>query len=232
MNIMIVEDDIVPANYLKKMLEAEGYRVVSMVTSGREAIKVAKQIEPDLIFMDIMLKDNISGAEAAREIHHFKPSTMIVFLTAYSDKEMIEIAVESNAFAYLLKPYRDKEILATLELAKAKIESIDNSASMNTVKNSIKVELVDGYIYNTQLNRVFKDEKEIPLGSKALKLIKLLSTNKHITLEIETIIKEVWDTPKSGQTLRSLIHRIRESTCYDLIQNSNKFGYKIGLKKR
>lgn len=230
MNIMIVEDDIVPANYLKKMLESKGYSVVAMEISGGEAIRVAKEIKPDLIFMDIMLKDNISGAEAAREIHHFNPTTMIVFLTAYSDKEMIEIAVESNAFAYLLKPYRDREILATLELAKAKIKPKNTSVSINTKIDSTEIELAGGYIYNTELNRIFLDGKETPLGSKALKLIKLLCINKHITLEIEAIIKEIWDTPKSGQTLRSLIHRIRESTCYDLIQNSNKFGYKIGLK--
>ncbi len=231
MNIMIVEDDIVPANYLKKILESEGYNVVAMQTSGSGAITIAKQIKPDLIFMDIMLKDNISGAEAAREIHYLNPSILIVFLTAYSDKEMIEIAVESNAFAYLLKPYRDKEILATLELAKAKIDSKNNSTAISTQKEPENIELVNGYIYNTKLNRIFLNNQEVPLGNKALKLIKLLCTNRHITLEIETIIKEIWDTPKSGQTLRSLIHRIREATCYDLIQNSNKFGYKIGLKK-
>ena len=230
MKIMIVEDDIVPANYLKKMLESQGYSVVAMETSGAGAIQVAKEIKPELIFMDIMLKDNISGAEAAREIHYFNPATMIVFLTAYSDREMIEFAVESDAFAYLLKPYRDREILATLELAKAKMESKNSFDSINSETDSI--ELAGGYSYNTDLNRLFLDGKEIPLGSKALKLIKLLCKNRHITLEIETITKEIWDTPKSGQTLRSLIHRIRESTCYDLIQNSNKFGYKIGLKKR
>lgn len=230
MNIMIVEDDIVPANYLKKMLESQCYSVVAMETSGAGAIKVAKEIKPDLIFMDIMLKDNISGAEAAREIHQNSPITLIIFLTAYSDKEMIDFAVESDAFAYLLKPYRDKEILATLELAKAKIESKESSALIYSETNTI--ELAGGYIYNRELNRLFLNGKEIHLGSKALKLIKLLCINRYITLEIETIIADIWDTPKSGQTLRSLIHRIRESTCYDLIQNSNKFGYKIGLKKR
>ncbi|MBA1421179.1 MAG: winged helix-turn-helix domain-containing protein [Epsilonproteobacteria bacterium] len=154
---------------------------------------------------------------------------MIIFLTAYSDKEMIDFAVESNAFAYLLKPYRDKEILATLELAKAKLNTKDINQSDKRM--SSRVELVSGYIFDTQLNRLFLHNEEVPLGNKALKLMQLLCQNRHITMEIESITNMLWEEPKSGQTLRSLIHRIREATCYDLIQNINKFGYKIGLKR-
>lgn len=230
MKILIVEDEVIPANYLKKILEKEGHEVVGISTKGAKAIEMAKHKIPEVIFMDIMLKDHISGAEAAREIHRDYPEIMIIFLTAYSDKEMIDFAVESNAFAYLLKPYRDKEILATLELAKAKrITREENNQVDNSISHS--VELVSGYIFDTQLNRLFLHNEEVPLGNKALKLIQLLCQNQHITMEIESITHMLWDEPKSGQTLRSLIHRIREATCYDLIQNTNKFGYKIGLKK-
>lgn len=121
MRIVIVEDDVIPANYLKKILELEGHEVIAMIASGVEAIEVAKREKPDLIFMDVMLKDHISGAEAATKIHYAYPEILIVFLTAYSDKEMIDYAVESEAFAYLLKPYRDQEILATLKLANARL---------------------------------------------------------------------------------------------------------------
>jgi len=229
MKILIVEDEVIPANYLKKILEKEGNEVVGMATKGVKAIEMAKHKIPEVIFMDIMLKDHISGAEAAREIHRVYPEIMIIFLTAYSDKEMIDFAVESNAFAYLLKPYRDKEILATLELAKAKLNTKDINQSDKRM--SSRVELVSGYIFDTQLNRLFLHNEEVPLGNKALKLMQLLCQNRHITMEIESITNMLWEEPKSGQTLRSLIHRIREATCYDLIQNINKFGYKIGLKR-
>ena len=229
MKVLIVEDEVIPANYLKKIVEKEGHEVIAIATKGAYAIDVAKQKKPEAIFMDIMLKDHISGAEAAREIHHDYPDIIIIFLTAYSDREMIDIAVESNAFAYLLKPYRDKEIIATLELAKAKVVSYNSTKYVDKSTLNL-VELVDGYIYDTQLNRLFLDNVEVSLGTKALQLIQLLCQNQHITLEIETITSILWDEPKSGQTLRSLIHRIRDATCYDLIQNINKFGYKIGLK--
>ena len=230
MRIMIVEDDIIPANYLKKVLQLEGFEVIAMVQRGAEAIEVAHIKKPDLIFMDVMLKDHISGAEAATEIHYAHPEIMIVFLTAYSDKEMIEYAVESEAFAYLLKPYRDKEIIATLELAKGKLHIQTNSAKDQTVQvEEHRIQLVDGYVYDSHLERLFLGAEEVILGSKALQLIRLLCQNRHITLEIDTIIESLWDTPKPSQTLRSLIHRVRESTTPDLIQNRSKFGYKIGL---
>jgi len=233
MKILIVEDHIIPANYLRKMLEKEDYKVIDIVRTGEKAIEVTKKEKPQLIFMDIILKDQISGAEAAKEIHYIFPEIMIVFLTAYSDKEMIEYAVESDAFAYLLKPYRDKEIIATLELAKAKLSINKRPQEKKNIeeKNERILSLVDNYTYDTQVKRLFLDKKEVKLSSKALILIQLLCSNKNITLEINFITNELWETPKNPQTLRSLIHRIREATSHKLIQNVNKFGYKIGLQE-
>jgi len=225
MKILIVEDELIPANYLKRVLQKEGYEVLGVVKSGKEAINKTKELKPDIIFMDIMLEDNISGADAAVEINSLYPNIIIIFLTAFSDKEMIEFAVRSNAFAYLLKPYRENEILATIELAKSK----QNISKYKNDKASI-IKLVDNYHYNLKLNRLFLGTKEIELGPKAMQLIKLLCENKNITLEIDNIIKILWNTPKSKQTLRSLIHRIRSQTTNNLIVNVNKFGYKIGLE--
>jgi len=161
MKILIVEDDVIPANHLKKILELEGYEVIDMVATGVRAIEVAKKEKPDLIFMDVMLRDHISGAEAAREIFYSDPNIIIVFLTAYSDKEMIEFAVESDAFAYLLKPYRDKEILATLELAKAKLSTNKPLIIIDKDESNSKIELINGYVYDMKLDRLFLDNEEV-----------------------------------------------------------------------
>ncbi len=230
MKILIVEDELIPATYLKKILLNEGYEVAGIVSTGAEAISHAKSEKPEIIFMDVMLQDNISGADAAVEIHQHDPNIGIIFLTAFSDQEMIDFAVRSEAFAYLLKPYRDDEILATLQLAKAKLAMSDKRGKSSPKQEQECLALADGYCYNQKLQRVFCQEKEIELGPKALQLIKLLCKHRHITLEIDEIIAVLWDEPKSKQTLRSLIHRIRQMTSSELIQNVNKFGYKIGLK--
>jgi DNA-binding response OmpR family regulator len=225
MRILIVEDELIPANYLKKVLINAGYEVIGIAKRGADAIALVKNEKPDVVFMDVMLQDNISGADVAVEIHSMQLNTLIIFLTAFSDQEMIDFAVRSEAFAYLLKPYRDNEILATLQLAQAKLYTKERKPQEQEV-----IYLVDGFTYHKKLQRIFLKDKEIELGPKALQLIKLLCEHKNITLEIDEIIEALWSEPKNKQTLRSLIHRIRQMTSSQLIQNVNKFGYKIGLK--
>ena len=228
MKVLIVEDELIPANYLKKVLETNGYKVLPIVAKGQNAITISRHEKPQIILMDVMLKDHISGCDAALEISRENPDILIVFLTAYSDKEMIDFAVQSKAFGYLLKPYRDKEILATLELAKAKLEE-PTIERKNTLKDTSHIALVDEYYYDTFTQTLFDKKGEVPCGPKALELITLLCKHKHSTVKIETILESLWESQKSQQTLRSLIHRIRENTSQNLIINVNKLGYKIGL---
>jgi len=230
MKILIVEDELIPANYLKKLLTTNGYNVLPIIDRGENAITVVKKEKPDIILMDVMLKDHVSGCDAALEISRKNPDILIVFLTAYSDKEMVEFAVDSKAFGYLLKPYRDKEILATLELAKAHLSKLPMQDE-NKPKEKTHIALVDGYCYNTRTQTLFdKTQQEVPCGPKALQLIDLLCKHKHSTVKINIILEELWESKKSQQTLRSLIHRIRENTSQNLIMNVNKLGYKVGLK--
>ena len=230
MKILIVEDEIIPANYLKKVLMHEGYELLPIVSKGQEAINMARRESPDIILMDVMLKDHISGCDAALTISQENPNILIVFLTAFSDNEMIDFAVKSKAFGYLLKPYRDKEILATLELAKAQLHNPPTSKENENANENEKLELVDDYSYNSSTQTLFFKTQEVPCGPKALKLIALLCKQKNSTVKIEDILETLWDTVKPQQTLRSLIHRIREQTSPNLIVNVNKLGYKIGLK--
>ncbi len=216
--ILIVEDELIPANYLKKVLLQHGYEVVAIATKGADAIAYATQHQPDIILMDIMLRDRISGADAALAISAKLPETKIIFLTAYAEEQMLEMASEAKAYAYLVKPYREKEIIATVKLAA-------NHFRQNV--KALHVELIEGYRFNTQTQRLFSHENEVALGPTALKLITLLCQTPHSSVAIETIMRHVWGEEVSQQTLRSLIHRIRELTCKGLIMNVNKVGYKI-----
>jgi DNA-binding response OmpR family regulator len=228
MNILIVEDEIIPATYLKKILINAGYGVIGIATTSQKATQFVLEKRPDVILMDIMLKDNISGTQLAKEIYFYDKNIIIIFLTAFSDNEMIEDAVESKAFSYLLKPYRDREILATLELAKSHLRNPKKVTHHDNATNLI--ELIDGYRYHKELQRLFLNNQEVHLGAKELELIKLLCSHPNISFEIEYIIDFLWDISKNQQTLRSLIHRIREKTSPNLIKNVNKFGYKISTK--
>jgi DNA-binding response OmpR family regulator len=90
-----------------------------------------------------------------------------------------------------------------------------------------KLELNGGYVFNTKLHRLFKENKEVQLGKKMLKLIEILALNKNVSVSNAQICTYIWGENKNDKTLRSLIHRIRSTINQDMIQNINGLGYKI-----
>ncbi|MEA2039779.1 MAG: response regulator [Thermodesulfobacteriota bacterium] len=121
--IMVVEDNATVAEDCRDCLQSLGYSVTSIVASGEESIERAEAERPDAVLMDIHLRDEIDGIEAAEQIHS-RFEIPVVFLSAYSDRELLERAKRVGSFGYLLKPFDERELYATLEMAlyKAKAE--------------------------------------------------------------------------------------------------------------
>lgn len=226
LSIIIVEDELIAAEYLKEILQQHGANVIDIIDTGKEAIRVCIEKKPDIIFMDIMLRDNISGAEAALSISQ-SVASKIIFLTAYTDQEMVDYAVEANAVGYLTKPYNEGQIIATLRLA-----TEHHNTTPAPEKIPEKIYLINDYIYLTKQNRVLKNSKEIELGPKALKLIALLCTQPNISISNEQISMHVWEELVNDRTLRSLMFRIRSATDEELIKNVSGTGYMIQTKSR
>ncbi len=219
--VFIAEDDLLSAEYLKQILQKAGYEVLGIADNAEDTVKECKKSKPDAILMDIMLKGRITGTEAALQLSRIIPSSKIIFLTAYAEKEMIEYAEMSKAYAYLMKPYREKEILATLKVALTHDGKVEEG-----LKNGL-IELKNGFFFDTLNHRLMKNGKEVPLTSKKLKLIELLAKNKNSTVSNEQICLEVWREIKSDNTLRSLIHRFRNAIGDDIITNVNGVGYTV-----
>ena len=227
--VVIVEDELIAAEFLREILEKEGVEVVDVVDSGKEAIRSCIEHKPDAVFMDIMLRDNISGSEAAVEISR-RINTQIIFLTAYSDPEMIDYAVESHAAGYLSKPYNETEIIATLRLAMARKGSTPSPQAEKAPqedKQEEEIALTDGYVYYSNFHRLFKDGQEVKLGPKAYKLINLLAKQPGISVSNEQIMLELWGEIVDDRTLRSLINRTRKATSDALIKNMSGTGYMV-----
>ena len=112
--ILIVEDEVIIALDLKKTLCDLGYSFIKIVTSGEEAVKVAEEMRPDLILMDIKLQGNLNGIEAG-EIIRSKFNTSIIYITAYSDKKTIRSINGMNSPLYVSKPFVNEEICKLIE---------------------------------------------------------------------------------------------------------------------
>jgi CheY-like chemotaxis protein len=124
---MIVEDEWIIANDIKNCLVDLGYMVTSIVATGQEAVTAAAADKPDLILMDIMLRGEMNGIDAAREIRK-KQRLPIIYLTAYDNQYLVEQAKQTENYGYLLKPFKDRELHIAIDLAlhKAAKESGDS----------------------------------------------------------------------------------------------------------
>jgi two-component system, response regulator PdtaR len=114
--ILIVEDESILALGLKKKLENLGYSVTDIAASGNETFNKVSVNKPDLILMDIVIKGDIDGIETASELNKTE-SIPVIYLTAYADDEILKRAATTEPYGYILKPYKEKELKANIEMA-------------------------------------------------------------------------------------------------------------------
>jgi two-component system, response regulator PdtaR len=114
--ILIVEDESILALGLKKKLENLGYSVTGMAASGKETFDKVSENKPDLIMMDIVIKGDIDGIETTAILNKTE-SIPVIYLTAYADDEILKRAATTEPYGYILKPYKEKELKANIEMA-------------------------------------------------------------------------------------------------------------------
>jgi len=114
--ILIVEDENIVAKDLQKRLMNLGYDVVGIVSTGEEAVKKVVATSPDLVLMDVRLKGEMDGIEAASALH-FQHGVAVVYLSAYADNDTLKRASATEPFGYILKPFEERELHTTIEMA-------------------------------------------------------------------------------------------------------------------
>ena len=120
-NVLIVEDELLIAKSIAKKLQKLGCNIAKIVASGKEAIQYASEVSLDLILMDIAIKGKIDGIDTANSIKKIV-DTPIIFLTAYANDETLNRASETGCYGYLIKPFRDKELQATVQMTLSKYQ--------------------------------------------------------------------------------------------------------------
>ena len=143
--ILIVEDEKIIAIDLQRRLERFGYNVVGMAGEGAEAVTLALELEPDIILMDIMLAGGIDGVQAAKTIKASKDIPFI-FLTAYTDEKTLERAKEVQPYGYILKPFKERELYTTIDIALYKHEMASKLTRQERLFSAILQSINDGII--------------------------------------------------------------------------------------
>jgi PAS domain S-box-containing protein len=114
--LLVVEDERLVALALEKCLTQLGHEVAALATVGREAVRQAEELQPDLVLMDIRLKGDMDGIEAAIRIHNTL-NIPILYLTAYSDDSTLDRAREAHPYGYILKPFEERALKSAIEVA-------------------------------------------------------------------------------------------------------------------
>ncbi len=122
MRILIAEDETIIRLDLRDLLERAGFDVCAEAKDGEEAVALARASLPDLAIMDVKMP-RLDGIEAARTILEERPIP-IVMLTAYGQQELVSRAVEAGVFGYLVKPFRESDLLPAIATARARHEEL------------------------------------------------------------------------------------------------------------
>jgi response regulator NasT len=122
MRILLAEDETIIRLDLRDLLERSGFDVVAEARDGEEAVTLAREHRPDLAIMDVKMP-RLDGIEAARRILAERPIP-IVMLTAYGQDELVSRAVEAGVFGYLVKPFREQDLLPAIRAACARHEEL------------------------------------------------------------------------------------------------------------
>jgi response regulator NasT len=120
--VLIAEDETIIRLDLKQILERAGLEVCAEARDGEEAVELARVVEPDLAILDVKMP-GLDGIEAARKILDERPIP-IVMLTAYGQDELVSRAVEAGVFGYLVKPFRETDLLPAIATARARHEEL------------------------------------------------------------------------------------------------------------
>ena len=120
--ILIVEDEAIVAKDLQLRLESQGFLVPKLIDNGPAAIQYLEDHSVDLILMDIHLKGDMDGIQAATKINESE-LTPIIYLTAFSELETVKEATKSQPFGYIVKPYDEQALFIQIEVALYKFET-------------------------------------------------------------------------------------------------------------
>jgi len=122
MRILVAEDETIIRLDLRALLERAGFEVCAEARDGEEAVELARSEQPDVAVLDVKMP-KLDGIEAARRILDERPIP-IVMLTAYGQDELVQRAAEAGVFGYLVKPFREQDLLPAIRTARARHEEL------------------------------------------------------------------------------------------------------------
>ncbi|MBN2816865.1 MAG: response regulator [Campylobacterales bacterium] len=242
--IIIVEDDEITSLNLNMSLQKQGYSVVALCDNITQAKNKIATHNPDVVIIDISLQESNDGIELATYIRE-KENIPFIYLTSYSDDNIISQAKLTEPYGYIVKPFDPASLHATIQMALFKFQlEQERKENMNTLKvDKINLEKLlyarrssdkpivpfgDEYHLDISICETFFRGKKIKLTKKENAFLRLLVAQLGLVVTFEQAMNYVWD--ENGATensVRTLVWRLRNKLETDIIKNASGIGYYI-----
>ena len=222
LKILIVEDEIIVSLDIKNTILKLDYEVTGIVRNYDDAISSVKENIPDMILMDINLKNSKDGIETARAIQNIRYIPLI-YLTAFSDDETIIRAIETNPINYIMKPFTRDDLKTAIKFGIYKINKKDQIIIDKEYEN-----LGLGYYYDFKNKMLCYDTLSIKLSKKEKTLLETLINARGNIVTFSDLEYIIWTSEKvSKSSLRTLIYRLRTKLEHKIIETVPSFGCRL-----
>lgn len=216
--ILIVDDELDIVTLIKYNIEKEGHTAY-MAMNGKDAIDMARKIQPDLILLDVMMPemDGIETCEKIRSEAHLK-DVIIAFLTARNEDYSQIAGFDAGADDYINKPVKPKVLISRI-----------NALLRRVPANNSFDDLTSSLIIDREKYLVIKDKKEIILPKKEFELLALLHTKPGKVFTRDEILENVWgkDIIVGDRTIDVHVRKLREKVGETFIKTVKGVGYKF-----
>ncbi len=219
--VLIVEDESIVAMEIASYVKNLGYEVIDTVSNAEDAVQTALEQTPDVILMDVRLKGEEDGISAAKRITEHQ-KIAIIYITAFSDDESIERAIETNPAAYLTKPFNRKELAAALKIAMKRTILQGNYERVGAIKIS------DEFSFDPVEKQLICCGEFVHLTKKEKELLEVLLDAKKQIVDMYMIELRVWpDKVPNENTRRGLIARLRAKLKHQFVETVPGQGYRL-----
>jgi two-component system response regulator LytT len=243
-NVLVVEDESIVSKDIQHSLKKLGYHVVGAASTGEQAVELAREHVPDIILMDIMLKGEMSGIDAAEAIRK-EANIPVIFLTAYADESTLAKAKVTQPYGYIIKPFKEIDIHTSIEMALYKHKK---EAEVLKERDMLYA-LVENKDSNKDILFVKSNSRLVKLNTKDIYFVEALKDYVVINLlntryTVHSTMKDIEAKLPENEFIRvhrSFIVRVDKITAIDqpnlILENDKKVipiggSYKDDLSKR
>lgn len=204
LKVLILEDDVIIALHIENILKRLSCEIIGKVDNCNDALKMSSKNGIDLLIADIKIYGEINGIETAKKLHDIYKCE-VLFLTALVDNKTLEEASNIQSLGYLIKPFRENELLAILKM----------EIKRDSIKKESSLQIDENYLYKIKDHQLYYKKEKIDLTTKESKLFYLLIRNINKLITCESIDKTIYDdSPISEKRRKKLIFKLKDKVPY------------------